>query len=124
GQLTEHALGDVVVAAPVGGPLGERELVQVVTAALRRQSARLGRDLRCQRDEVAAAAVELDEVDLLLARRPGHDRHERQAEHPREVGLGDGGRATGGLYERGALADQTVYEAVEDQRTRKAVLEG
>ena len=43
GELLEDRLGDVVVAPPVGGPLGEGELVQVVPAALGGQPAGLRR---------------------------------------------------------------------------------
>ena len=38
-QLIKHRLGNVVVAAPVGGPFGVGELVEVVPALLSARSA-------------------------------------------------------------------------------------
>ncbi len=56
-HLLEDRLGDVVVAAPVGGPLGVGELVQIVSAGLLGQPLRLGVDLRRFRHEMATAAL-------------------------------------------------------------------
>ncbi|MBG9885058.1 hypothetical protein ABE10_00350, partial [Bacillus toyonensis] len=116
GELAEHALGDVVVPSPVCGPLGVGELVQVVSGALRGQAFRLRIHLRCAVDEVAAAAVELDQVDLLLARGPRHDGDERQPEHPREVRLRHRRRPARRLHQRRALRDPPVHQPVQDQR--------
>jgi hypothetical protein len=55
-QLLEDRLGDVVVAPPVGGPLGVAELVQVVPAALVGQPVRLDVHLARVVDHVATAA--------------------------------------------------------------------
>src|SRR5690606_1124360 len=63
-HLGVDALGDVVVAAPVGGPFGVGELVHVVPAALGGQPRRLGVHLRRPVDEMAAAALGLDQGDL------------------------------------------------------------
>ena len=68
-HLLEDRLGDVVVAAPVGGPLGIGELVEVVAAALVGQPARHVVDLAGVVDEVALAALALDQGDLLRAGR-------------------------------------------------------
>ena len=56
-HLLEDRLGDVVVAAPVGGALGVGELVQIVPAGLLGQPLRLGVHLRRLRDEMATAAL-------------------------------------------------------------------
>ena len=119
----EDRLGDVVVAPPVGGPLGVGELVQVVPAALGGEPARLLVDVGRVLDEVAAAAVELDQRDLLGAGRRRHDGHERQAEHPGEVGLADRRRPAGRLDHGAALGDLAGAQAVEEQRPGQPVLE-
>ena len=61
GQLFEDRHGDVVVAAPVGGPFGVGELVHVVAAGLGRQTFGLGVHRRGCVHEVASPAVALDE---------------------------------------------------------------
>jgi hypothetical protein len=43
-HLREQRLGDIVVAAPVGGALGIGELVQVLSASVGRQPRRFGID--------------------------------------------------------------------------------
>ena len=122
-QLGEHRLGDVVVAAPVGGPLGVGELVEEVAAAALGQLLGDGVDLARVVDEVAAAAVELDQRALLLHRRGGHDGDEVQPEQPGEVGLADRRRARRRLDQRGPLGDPAVAQPVEHQRAGQPVLE-
>ena len=120
----EDRLGDVVVAPPVGGPLGVGELVEVVAAATRRRAG--GPRRRCPGvvlDEVAAAAVELDQRDLLGAGRRRHDRDERQPEHAGEVGLADRRRPARGLDDGAALGDLPRAEPVQEQRPGQPVLE-
>ena len=56
-HLDIDRLGDVVVASPVGGPLGVGELIQVVPAGLLGQPLRLGVHLRGLRHEMATAAL-------------------------------------------------------------------
>ncbi len=65
-ELTEHALRDVVCCLASRSRARERELVEVVAGAVGREALRLGRHVLGAVDEVAGAAVELDEVDLLL----------------------------------------------------------
>ena len=101
-HLAEDRLGDVVVAAPVRRALGVGELVEEVPVALGREPLRLGDDRRRVVDEVARAALRLDQRDLLGAGRGRHHRDERQAEEAGEVRLGDGGRAARGLDDRRA----------------------
>ena len=84
-QLLEDRLGDVVVAAPVGGPLGVGELVEVVPAGLVGQPPRLVVDRRRVVDQVAAAALELDQRDLL--------RRRRRAASPRRTAARAAGRS-------------------------------
>ncbi len=122
-HLLEDALGDVVVAAPVGRPFGIGELVQVVAAALVRQVVCDRRRSPGVVDEMARAAEALDRVDLLRAGRARHDRDEGQAQQPREIGLRHRGRARRGLDERRAGADPAVADAVEEQRPRQPVLQ-
>ena len=119
----EDALGDVVVAAPVGGALGIGELVEVVAAGLRRQARGGVVDVGRMLDEVAAAAEALDRLDLGPAGAARHHRDEGQAEELGEIGLGDGGRAGGRLDQRGPRADAAVADAIEEERTRQPVLE-
>ena len=68
-HLLEDRLGDVVVAAPVGGPFGVGELVEVMAAGLLRQPLGLGVHLRRLRDEMATAALGFDQGDLAGAGR-------------------------------------------------------
>lgn len=56
-HLAEDAVGDVVVAAPVGGALGVGELIHIVAVQLFRQLFGGGVDLGGVIDEVTAAAV-------------------------------------------------------------------
>jgi hypothetical protein len=91
GHLGERRLGDVVVAPPVGGALGVGELVEEVPLQLVRQPGRDLRDGRRVIDEVAAAALALDERDLGRAGRAPHNGDKRHPDQPREVGLGHRG---------------------------------
>ena len=103
-QLPEDGLGDVVVAAPVRGPLGVGELVHVVAVA-RGGHLRRGRvDLRGMVHQQAGAAELLDQRNLLRAGGARHDGDERQAQQLREVGFGDCGAAAGRLHDGGAFA--------------------
>jgi len=86
-HLLEDGFRDVVVAAPVGGPLRVGELVHVVAVALARQPLGLGVQLGGIADEVAAAAIELDLRDLGGRRAARHHRDEGQAQKAREIGL-------------------------------------
>jgi hypothetical protein len=88
GHLGQRRFGDIVVAAPVRGSLGIGELVEEVPVQL---GCELGRHIGNRRgvvDEVAAAALALDERDLGRAGRARHHGDERHPDQPREVGLG------------------------------------
>src|SRR5262249_55179683 len=122
-HLVEDRLGDVVVAAPVGGAFSERELVEVVAGALVGETAGLVVDGGGVVDQVAGASLGLDQGDLLLTGGGGHDRDERQPQEPGEVGLGYGGGAARGLDDGRALADPAVAEAVEEERAGEAMLQ-
>ncbi len=123
GHLLEDRLGDVVVAAPVGGPLGEGELVQVVPAALLGQLPGDLVDLARVVDEVALPALALDEGDLLGAGRAHHDGDERQPEHPREVRLAHRRGTARRFDDGGAVVQLAVAQGIEEQRPGEAVLE-
>ena len=122
-HLAEDRLRDVVVAAPVGRALGKCELVEEVPFALVGEPPRLVDDRPGVVDQVARPSLRLDERDLLGAGGGRHDRDERQAEVPGEVGLGDGRRAARGLDDRRPLGDPAVAEAVEEQRPGEPVLQ-
>ena len=122
-HLREDRLGDVVVAAPVGGALGIGELVEIVAAALAGQPRGLGVHRRRVVDEVAAAALVFDQRDLARAGGAWHHGHEAQAEQPREVGLADRGGPGRRLDDRGGRPDPAVAQTVEEQRTRQPVLQ-
>ena len=104
-QLLEDRLGDVVVAAPVGGALGVGELVEVVPAQLVGEAAGDLVDGACGSHQLAAAAFALDQGELVGAGRAGDHRHERQPEQPGEVRLADRRRAAGRLDDR-AVGDR------------------
>jgi len=90
-HLGERRFGDVVVAAPVGGPLGVGELVEEMPIQLARQPGRDVGDGGRVVDEVAAAAFALDERDLGRGGGARHDGDKRHSDQPREVGLGHRG---------------------------------
>jgi hypothetical protein len=79
-HLRVDRLGDVVVPAPVGGALGVGELVQVVPAALPRNTLGLGVHLTRVLHEMATPALGFDERDLGGTRSRGHHGDERQTE--------------------------------------------
>ena len=122
-HLLEDRLGDVVVAPPVGGPLGVRELIDVQTTALRREPRRFGVDGRGVGDDVAPTSLLLDQGQLL--RRDGRrdDGDEGQVEHASEVRLADRRGSGRGLDDRDALVDPPVAEPIEEQRARQPVLQ-
>src|SRR5690606_706953 len=122
-HLAEDAFGDVVVAAPVGGALGVRELVQIIPVGLVGDGLGSTVDFAGVVDEMAAAAEALDGLDLLPAGRTGHHGHERQAEQAGEVGLRHGGGTGRSLDQERVLADAAIADAVQEQGTRQAVLE-
>jgi hypothetical protein len=68
-----------------------RELVHEVAVQIAGQPAGLGHHQRRIVDQVAFTALELDQRDLLRGDAGRHHRDERQAEHPGEIGLADGG---------------------------------
>ncbi len=122
-HLLEDRFGDVVVAAPVRGSFGERELVEVETTG------RLGQPggHRVHRgwviDEVAAATFPLDERDLLGAHRPRHHGDERQTQHPGEVGLADRRRTRRGLGNGRPGLNLSIAQGVQEQRSRQPMLQ-
>ncbi len=122
-HLHEHALGDVVVAAPVRGPFGIGELVHVVPAGVGSDRARrvvhLGRVVH----EVAAAAVELDLRHLFHRGAARHHRHEGQAQQPCEIRLAHCRGAARGLDDGRAFVHPAVAQRVQEQRTREPVLQ-
>ena len=122
-ELGEDRLGDVVVAAPVGGPLGVGELVHVVAVATGREPAGLVVDRAGGLDQVAAAALALDQPDLVGRRAGRHHRDERQPEHAGEIGLGHRGRAGRRLDHRGALGQPAVAQRIQEQGSGQAVLQ-
>jgi len=66
-HLCEDRLRDVVVPAPVGRTLGERELVEKVTARLSRQPPRFVIDHPRIVDQVTRSTLRLDQRNLLRA---------------------------------------------------------
>src|SRR6185436_15946936 len=106
-----------------GGPFGVCELVEVVPLATGRKIGRYLIDRRRIFDEVAAPAVELDQLALLSYGRCRHHSDKRQIEQPGEVGLTDRGGPRRRLNERGALIDPVVAEAIEHQGTRQPMLQ-
>ncbi len=123
GHLLEDGLRDVVVGTPVGGALGIGELVHEVAAGFTGQLFRITVEVAGTFDQVATAAVELDRGDL-FRRGGGRDhRNERQAEQPREIGFGHGGRAAGGLDHRTPFTQPAIGQRIQEQRARQPVLQ-
>ncbi|MNN06995.1 hypothetical protein D3C81_1198080 [compost metagenome] len=122
-HLLEDRFGDVVVRPPVGGALGEGELVHEMPAALARQPFGLGVNLRRVVDQVALAAIEGDLRDLLLGGAGRHHGNERQSEQAGEIGFGNRRRTAGRLDHRRSRFQPAVAQRIEEQRARQAVLE-
>ena len=123
-HLVEDRLGDVVVAPPVGRTLRVGELIEEIATGFVRKPTRLVVH-RCRVvNEMARPSVRLDQRNLLGAGRRRHDGDVRQLQEPREVRLGDRRRAAGGLDDRRPLRDPAVAQSVQEQRARKAMLEG
>ncbi|MNN21823.1 hypothetical protein D3C81_1351580 [compost metagenome] len=92
-HLAEDAVGDVVVAAPVGGPFSVGELIHIVAVQLFRQLLGDGINLRRMVDEVTTPAVERDLLNLAACGTGRHDGNKRQANQPGEVSFGYRGTA-------------------------------
>ncbi|MNV42245.1 hypothetical protein D3C71_1339140 [compost metagenome] len=122
-HLREHALGNVVVAAPVGGPLGISELVHVVAAGFGGNGA--GRVVHRARavHEVATPAMELDLRNFFGRRGARHDRHKRQPQQPRKVGFAHCGGAARRLDDGRALMHPAIAQCIQKQRPCQPVLE-
>ncbi len=121
-HLREQALGNVVVAAPVGRPLGIGELVHVMAAGFVGDAARLVIDFGGL-NEAHLAAEKLDGLDLLARRRTRGDGDEGQVQQTGEIGFGNGGGAGRGLHHRPAAADPAVAQAIEEERAGQTMLE-
>src|SRR5256885_7609936 len=110
-------------STPVGGALGIGELVHVVAAGLRGHGACLVVDLACAVHEMAAAAVELDQRNLLGRGATRHHGHEGQAQQAREIRLAHGRGAARCLDDGRALMHPAIAQRIEKQRARQPVLE-
>ena len=115
GQLAEDGFGNVVVAAPVGGPLGVGELVHVVTAVLRGDLC--GRRIHLVGVVHKVAGPPNCSISAIFsgAGGPRHDGNKRQVQQLGKVRFGDGGGAGAGLHNGGALVDPAVHQAKEEQ---------
>ena len=106
--LADDGLGNVVVAAPVGGAAGQPELVQVAGAEPPSQRTGMVGGILAGFEQLAATA-QVDDLALLGERRgPRHHRDEGNAQPPGEPCLGDGGAAGRGIDRRLALAQLAV----------------
>jgi hypothetical protein len=89
-HLVEDGLGDVVVAEPIDGSFGVRELVQEVPVVLGGKSPRLGVDGFRVVHQVTRTSLRFYQSDLFRARGRRHDCREWQAQKPSEVCFRDG----------------------------------
>ena len=87
-HLAENTVGDIVVAAPVGGPLGEGKLIHIMAVQLAGQRFGSRVDFAGALHKMAASAVELDLFDFASGGAGGHKRQPQQAG---EIGLRNGG---------------------------------
>ena len=123
GHLRKDGLGNVIVAAPIGSPLSVRELVYVMASKFARETRAFSVHRGGALDEVALTSITRDLCHLLGCRGARHDRDETQPEHPREVGFGNGSRATRSLNDGRLRTDPAVAEAVKEKRARQPMLE-
>ncbi len=121
-HLREQAFGNVIVAAPIGRPLGKSKLIHEVAAGFLRDLARLLVDLR-RLGQAHLAAEKFDRLALRLGGSSRSDCDEGQTEQASEIGLRDRRRAGRGFHHRLAAPDPAVAEAIEKERTRQTMLE-
>src|ERR1700733_15623731 len=88
-HLRKDALGDVVVAAPVGGAFCVGELIQIVSVRFRGEALCFGIDGPRIRDGMDLPAMETYGVQFRGRRRGGYDCNEPQAQKSCEVRLRD-----------------------------------
>jgi hypothetical protein len=91
GHLAENTVGNIVIAAPVGRPLGEGELIHIVAVQLAGQHFGGGVDFAGAFHKVAASAVKLDLFDFAFCGAGGHHGDKRQAQQAGEIGFGNRG---------------------------------
>ena len=72
-HLTKDAVGDIIIAAPVGGALSVSELVHVMTVQLTRQLLRGRIDFAGAFHEMTATAVKFNLFNLTFCRTGRHD---------------------------------------------------
>ena len=115
-QLVEDRFGDVVVAAPVGGPLGVGELVEVVpTEFVGEPSGRCRTPRPAESTNSHRPPSRSISATLPGTRRPGDHGHEGEPDEAREVRLADRGRPAGGLHHGAAAIDVAVADGVKEQ---------
>ena len=78
-HLAEDTVRDVVIPAPVRCPLGNSELIHIVTIQLASQHFRSGVNFAGTFDKVATPAVKLNLLNFAFGRAVGHDGDKRQA---------------------------------------------
>jgi hypothetical protein len=122
-HLGEQALGDIVVAAPVGGAFGVGELIHEVAAQLDRQGAGEIAGVFARLGEPQFPPGRLDGGQLGRGGGGGNHGDEGQPHQSGEEGFGDGGRARRGLDHGHAFAKIAVADGVQEQRSREAMLE-
>ena len=88
-HLMENTVGDIIVAAPVGGAFGIGELIHIVTVQFVRQLLRGGVNLAGAFDKVGATAIKRNLFDFAFCRAGRHYRDKRQAEQSGEPGFGN-----------------------------------
>ena len=90
GHLAVNAVRNVIIAAPVGGALGEGELVHIVTIQFAGQHFGGRIDFAGAFHKVAASAVKFDLFDFTFRRAGRHHGDKRQTQQAGKVGFGDG----------------------------------
>lgn len=90
GHLAENTVRNVIIAPPVGGALGEGELVHIMAIQFAGQHFGGRIDFAGAFHKVAASAVKFDLFDFTFRRAGGHDGDKRQTEQAGKIGFGDG----------------------------------
>ncbi len=90
-DLAENTVGDIVVAAPVGGPLGEGKLIHIMAVQLAGQRFGSRVDFAGALHKMAASAVELNLFDFASGGAGRHHSDKRQPQQAGEIGLRNGG---------------------------------
>ena len=121
-QLAKDGFGDIVVAAPVGGALGQPELVQMA-GTIGGVLGGVGMDLACIFHQITLPAQRLHRLDFLRRSAGRHHCDKGQPQQARKPRFGNRSTAGGGIHHGLPRMQAAIAQRVQVQRTCQAVLQ-